>query len=101
LSGFETVKSGQATMEAKKFKLGPLGNLTQVTRGLSKTIRAMADGRLDSQIGASICNGLGIMRQCLETVQLEQLEARLSDMEGTAATDGDYTTDNQQAYRAH
>ena len=42
--------------------LGPLGSLNQVTKGLAKTIRAMADGTLDSQVGARICNGLGIMR---------------------------------------
>jgi hypothetical protein len=36
--------------------------LNQVTKGLAKTIRAMADGTLDSQVGARICNGLGIMR---------------------------------------
>jgi hypothetical protein len=36
-------------------------------KGLAKTIRAMADGSLDSQIGARICNALGIMRTCLET----------------------------------
>jgi hypothetical protein len=34
---------------------------------IAKTIRAMADGTLDSQVGARICNGLGIMRACLET----------------------------------
>jgi hypothetical protein len=41
------------------------------------TIRAIADGTLDSQVGARICNGLGIMRACLETQKLEQLEARM------------------------
>jgi hypothetical protein len=61
----------------RKFKLGPLGSLNQVTKGLAKTIRAMADGTLDSQVGARICNGLGIMRACLETQKLEQLEARM------------------------
>jgi hypothetical protein len=35
----------------------------------------MADGTLESQVGARICNGLGIMRACLETQKLEQLEA--------------------------
>ncbi len=39
--------------------------------------RAMADGTLDSQVGARICNGLGIMRACFETQKLEQLEARM------------------------
>jgi hypothetical protein len=43
------------------------GNLNQVIVALGKTIRAMADGNLDSQVGSRICNGLGIMRQCLET----------------------------------
>jgi hypothetical protein len=45
-----------------------------------KTIRAMADGTLDSQVGARICNGLGIMRACLETQKLEQLEARMDEI---------------------
>jgi integrase len=31
---------------------------------------------LDSQVGARICNGLGIMRACLESQKLEQLEER-------------------------
>jgi hypothetical protein len=65
-----------------QFKLGPLGNLNQVTKGLAKTIRAMADGSLDSQVGARICNGLGIMRACLETATLERIEGRLDRMEG-------------------
>jgi hypothetical protein len=52
----------------------------QVTKGLAKTIRAMADGTLDSQVGARICNGLGIMRACLETQKLEQLEARMDEI---------------------
>jgi len=37
----------------------------------------MAEGSLDSQVGARICNGLGIMRACFETQKLEQLEARM------------------------
>jgi hypothetical protein len=37
----------------------------------------MSDGSLDSQVGARICNGLGIMRACFETQKLEQLEARM------------------------
>jgi hypothetical protein len=37
----------------------------------------MADGSLDSQVGARICNGLGIMRACFETQKLEQLEERI------------------------
>jgi hypothetical protein len=77
--------SGQGSKEPKQFRLGPLGNLTQVTRGLARTIRAMADGTLDSQVGARICNGLGIMRQCLETGALERIEERLNQLEATPA----------------
>src|SRR2546421_3631160 len=72
--------SDQTDTAPRKFKLGPLGNLNQVTKGLAKTIRAMADGTLDSQVGARICNGLGIMRACLETQKLEQLEARMDEI---------------------
>ena len=72
--------SDQIEASPRKFKLGPLGNLNQVTKGLAKTIRAMADGTLDSQAGARICNGLGIMRACLETQKLEQLEARMDEI---------------------
>ena len=72
--------SDQIEASPRKFKLGPLGNLNQVTKGLAKTIRAMADGTLDSQVGARICNGLGIMRACLETQKLEQLEARMDEI---------------------
>jgi hypothetical protein len=42
--------------------------------------RAMADGTLESQVGARIWNGLGIMRACLETQKLEQLEARMDEI---------------------
>jgi hypothetical protein len=30
-------------------------------------------------VGARICNGLGIVRACLETQKLEQLEARMDE----------------------
>jgi hypothetical protein len=43
------------------------------------TVRARL-GTLDSQVGARICNGLGIMRACLETQKLEQLEARMDEI---------------------
>jgi hypothetical protein len=69
----------QTQTAPRKFKLGPLGSLNQVTKGLAKTIRAMADGTLDSQVGARICNGLGIMRACMETAVLQRLEARLDE----------------------
>jgi hypothetical protein len=66
----------------KKFELGRLGNLNQVIRGLAKTIRAMADGSLESQVGARICNGLGIMRACMETARLDEIKTRLDELEG-------------------
>ena len=47
----------------------------------------MADGTLDSQVGGRICNGLGIMRACLETQKLEQLEARMDEIGARVARD--------------
>jgi hypothetical protein len=47
----------------------------------------MADGTLDSQVGARICNGLGIMRACLETQKLEQLETRMDEIGARVARD--------------
>ena len=47
----------------------------------------MADGTVDSQVGARICNGLGIMRACLETQKLEQLEARMDEIADRVARD--------------
>jgi hypothetical protein len=79
--------SDQNQTAPRQFKLGPLGNLNQVTKGLAKTIRAMAEGSLDSQVGARICNGLGIMRACLETQKLEQLETRMDEITDRVARD--------------
>jgi len=45
------------------------------------------DAKIDCQIGARICNGLGIMRACLETQKLEQLEARMDDIADRVARD--------------
>jgi hypothetical protein len=86
-SRFVSKDSDQTDTAPRRFKLGPLGNLNQVTKGLAKTIRAMADGTLDSQVGARICNGLGIMRACLETQKLEQLEARMHEIAHRIARD--------------
>jgi hypothetical protein len=47
----------------------------------------MAEGSLDSQVGARICNGLGIMRACLETQKLEQLETRMDEITDRVARD--------------
>jgi hypothetical protein len=67
-------------MNTRQFRIGRLANLGQVIKALGRTIRAMADGSIDSQVGARICNALGIMRACLETQKLEQLEARMDEI---------------------
>jgi hypothetical protein len=70
----------QTEAAPRNFTLGPLGNLNQVIKALGKTIRAMSDGSIDSQVGGRICNGLGIMRACLETQKLEQLKSRMDEI---------------------
>jgi hypothetical protein len=80
-------------------QLGHLGTLNQVTKALGKVIRAMADGSYDSQVGARICNGLGIMRACLETATLERIEERLAQLEGPPSY-GSTPRDNQ-THRTH
>ena len=81
-------RSGRSpTARERPFKLGPLGTLNQIIVALGKSIRAMADGTLDSQVGARICNGLGIMRACLETQKLEQLESRMDEIADRVARD--------------
>ena len=66
-------------------------------RVLGRSDNAMADGSLDSQVGARICN---IMRACLETATLERPEGRLDQLEGAPPIYGnaqqDWTT-----YRTH
>jgi hypothetical protein len=75
-----TKDSDQTERAPGKFKLGHLGNLNHVIVALGKTIRAMADGTIDSQVGARICNGLGIMRACLETQTLQKIEERMDEI---------------------
>ena len=91
--------SEQAARAPKQFRLGHLGNLNQVIVALGKTIRAMADGSVDSQVGSRIANGLGIMRQCLETRTLDQLGERLDQIEGTGGAYG--TTDRHTTHISH
>jgi len=73
----------QPAAKPKQFNLGPLGTLNQVVKALGRTIRAIADDTISSEKGARICNGLGILRQCLETQKLEELGGRLDRLEGT------------------
>ena len=74
-------------MNTRQFRIGRLANLGQVIKALGKTIRAMADGSIDSQVGGRICNGLGIMRACLEAQELERLEARMDEIADRVARD--------------
>src|SRR5262245_35633470 len=99
--GFETMESEQPTKPAKHFRLGPLSNLSQVTRALGKTIRAMANGTLDSQTGARIANALGIQRQCLETGTLQKMEERLDELELDHAERHGHSTETREGLRAH
>ena len=58
--------SDQTETAPRKFKLGPLGSLNQVTKGLAKTIRAMADGTLEGQAvvaGETVTRGPGERRR--------------------------------------
>jgi hypothetical protein len=98
-------ESEQTPEGSKQFRLGHLGSLNQVTLALGKTIRAMADGSLDSQQGARICNALGIMRSCLETATLQRMEERLNQfetarttLEGVSYVD---TTNDHSSLQAH
>ena len=96
--------SKQLIQPAKKFELGPLGNLNQVVKALGRTIRAMADGSIDSQLGARISNALGIMRACLETATLERLEVRLDELQGEVEQRGGsygIATHHRAAIRPH
>jgi hypothetical protein len=52
----------------------------EVTERFYNLLAVATDGTLDSQVGARICNGLGIMRACLETQKLEQLESRMDEI---------------------
>ena len=92
--------SSQATDKKRQLKLGHLGTLNQVIVALGKTIRAMADGSVDSQVGSRIANGLGIMRQCLETRTLDQLGERLDQIENTGGVSHG-TTNHHSTHVAH
>jgi hypothetical protein len=64
----------------KTFRLGELSNLGQVIRALGKTCRAMANGAIDTQDGARINAGLGILRSCFETQMLESIQSRVNEI---------------------
>jgi hypothetical protein len=80
-------------------QLGPLGNVNQVIMALGKTIRAMAAGEIDSQTGARICNALGIMRTCFETIALDRIEERLHRLEDPMAQPRESAETAQEAFQ--
>jgi hypothetical protein len=47
----------------------------------------MSREEIDSQLGSRICNGLGILRQCLEQAKLEEIGDRLDRLEGLEGSD--------------
>ena len=75
--------SRQAHEASNNFRLGPLGNLNQVIKALAKVIRAMANDSIGSEKGARIANALGIMRACLETKMLAEMEDKMDEAEET------------------
>jgi hypothetical protein len=93
--------SEQVAKRPKQFKLGHLGTLNQVMPALGRITRAMADGSIDSQVGSRIANGLGIMRQCLETRTLDQLGERLDQLEDRRDVSYGTTTHDQSTHVAH
>ena len=95
---FQMSDSEQPAAKPKEFNLGPLGTINQVIKALGKTIRAMADDTISSDKGARICNGLGILRQCLETQKLDDLGDRLDRLEVTDHG-ANRTADREETYR--
>ena len=57
-----------------------MATLNQILKAGSKTLRAMADGSLDSQLGARIMNGLQIQRGALELRELIELRRKLDSL---------------------
>jgi hypothetical protein len=87
----------------KQLKIGRLATLTQVTKAVGKTIRAMANGSIDTADGARICNGLGIMRMCFETQKLDAFGVRMDEisrrMNGRPAIPSPLSIDHDETYR--
>jgi len=71
--------------KSKNFRLGQLTTLGQVIRALGKTVRAMASGTISTQDGVRICHGLGILRTCFETRDLELIRQRMDEVAVHAA----------------
>jgi hypothetical protein len=85
--------------------LGSLNNLGGVIRALGKVIRGMANDTIESQKGARICNGLGILRMAMETKTVEEIGERITQLEGEKSEGFEnYSTDHSDRgrdYRRH
>src|SRR4051794_33928993 len=101
MTAIENKDSRQAL--GKPFRLTHLGSLNQLLKAGSKTLRAMASGEIDSQLGARIMNGIGIMRSICETSQLAAIESKLDTL-ASAASEGFHIgqqADARQTIRTH
>jgi hypothetical protein len=87
--------SEQAVGKRKPFRLGPLGTINQAIVATGKVLRAMACGDIDGQLGARLCNGLGVLRAMLETRRLDELGARMSELEDLRMAGGRLPTREQ------
>jgi hypothetical protein len=76
-----TVNPDKPLERKRQFKLRKLANLGQILAAGSKVLRAMADGSIDRQLGASLMAGLHVQRGILELQAITKLEAKLALLE--------------------
>ena len=67
-------------IDPNEFRLGRLHTIGHVVKALSKTLRAMASGKISTEDGARLCNGLGVLRATLETKRDEVIQARIEKL---------------------
>jgi hypothetical protein len=69
-------------MAAKTRRLGSLDTVGDVITALGKVARCMWNGELASADGHRLAGVLTMIRQSIESAQIEQLSARLDKLEG-------------------
>jgi hypothetical protein len=87
--------SQQGVDKRKPFRLGRLGTINQAIVATGKVLRAMACGDIDGQLGARLCNGLGVLRAMLETRRLDELADRMGELEELRMHGGQLPTRQQ------